>query len=244
MGGDIDMKSRWKKVGLWALAWLLMLGTACAGNGISGNGTEDGGASQEQTTVESSAEETSASEGSGIVKGNVLAEGKDGALWQVVEEDGNCVLYLTAESITAIPNHNVDGGDPSKYPHWYEFQTQINKIWVDKDITRLGNQIFYGCSALTEVVFEEGSMLAEVGNGTFRNCTALPTITYGDHLVAIGNNTFVSCYSLKEMDFGKGSEEGVSFGKTTLKFCSNLEPWCCRRSSRPRERILFTRSTS
>ncbi len=219
------MKIRWKQIGLSALIVWMMLGVACAGEDVAKDNTTVGTDPQGQTSVEDTREETLPSEDPSAItgQGNILAQGKDGAVWQVVEEDGKCVLYLTSEAITAIPNHNVDGGDPSKYPQWYEYQTQIDKIWVDKDIARLGNQIFYGCSNLTEVVFEEGSMLNEVGNGTFRNCTALPEITFGDHLVTIGNNTFVSCHSLTKLDFGRGSEEGVSFGKTTLKFCSNLE---------------------
>lgn len=213
-----------KRIALSVLSLLLIVGTAC-GDQNDGQTTIPDGGEQMSTdlTMEDTKQEDPDADHKENVSGNVLAQGKDGALWQVVEEDGKCVLYLTSDVIIGVPNHNVDGGDPSKYPQWFEYQTKIDKIWVDKDITRLGNQVFYGCTNLTEVVFEEGSMLNEVGNGTFRNCTSLPEITFGDHLVAIGNNTFVSDCNLKKIDFGKGSEEGVSFGKTTLKFCSNLE---------------------
>ena len=50
---------------------------------------------------------------------------------------------------------------------WYSYRDAIEKIVIGKDVTRIGVKAFAGCTKLTDIQIEEGSVLSEIGSDAF-----------------------------------------------------------------------------
>ncbi len=59
--------------------------------------------------------------------------------------------------------------------------------------------IFYNCTSLETVIFEEGSQLSNIGTYAFQNCTSLKNISLPNSLTILGNYAFKGCTSLEEI---------------------------------------------
>ena len=83
----------------------------------------------------------------------------------------------------------------------------IQKLVIPSGITRIEEYAFdtEGGSALTELVFEEGSKLSYIGIRAFRGKNSLAVLTLPDELVYIGEEGFAKCTSLREIRFGEQS---------------------------------------
>lgn len=111
----------------------------------------------------------------------------------------------------------------------------------DKPI-KLADEIFYECTGLKQVTFDDNNQIAEIGAYTFYGCKKLEKIELPSNLKKIGNNAFENTSALKEIVFNKHLEEigdyafhgcGVvkldfnltlrSIGKFAFEYCENLE---------------------
>lgn len=71
---------------------------------------------------------------------------------------------------------------------------EISKIVIGKNITQIGDQAFHGCKNLTSVTFEEGGDQPLVlGREVFYQCSALTEVTLPERLTTIGDGTFQNC---------------------------------------------------
>ena len=59
---------------------------------------------------------------------------------------------------------------------WYSYRDSISKIIIGKDITRIGNSAFAGCTTLIDIELEEESVLSEIGSRAFSGCTSLADV--------------------------------------------------------------------
>ena len=75
----------------------------------------------------------------------------------------------------------------------------ISKLTIPASIESMGLAAFANCKSLTEVVFESGSHLSEVPQGTFGYCSSLSTVTLPSAAEKIGVLAFVGCESLKNI---------------------------------------------
>lgn len=57
--------------------------------------------------------------------------------------------------------------------------TGVVSVVIPASVTSIPAQLFYGCSSLISVVFEEGSQLTSLGTMAFANCTKLATVKVG-----------------------------------------------------------------
>ncbi len=180
-------------------------------------------AGTEAGTIEAT-EPATESETPAVSSDEAPLKGEQQIAWELTPlEDGTYRLSITPGSgidPLILPGLSVEG--KGTYPAWYPYMTEISELFVSKEIKQLGNQAFYGCTGLKKVIIEEGSALTLVGNGTFRNCSALKEIRFGDNLKSVGKNTFTGCTALELIDFGKGAMSGMSIGATTTKYCSSL----------------------
>lgn len=138
------------------------------------------------------------------------AMGTDGATENtegttVTAQDGNVVFtYDVNTTVLTLSGSGETSGTssgnalPAEFKDYY---TSITKVVVGADITKLGNRLFYNCSALTEVEFAENSKLAELGDCVFQNCKKLVTISpIPATVTTIGFGCFLECHVLESIE--------------------------------------------
>ncbi len=98
---------------------------------------------------------------------------------------------------------------------------------VDNDgttyrVTRIGNDAFYNCSALTLIGIPEG--VTEIGENGFAGCYKLENIDLPNSLVKIGNWAFYGCTGFTTFHFPRNLAE---IGYDTFQNCKNIEYFSC-----------------
>lgn len=82
-------------------------------------------------------------------------------------------------------------------------------------VETVGEQTFYSCDALTEVVFT--SEVKTIGGGAFHSCTALAEIKIPDNVTSIGDGIFTGCRALKKAVFEGGTVKKSTLGNPALQ---------------------------
>ena len=88
--------------------------------------------------------------------------------------------------------------------------------YMGYEVTRIENNTFEGCKALTELTIE-GSV--DIGALAFKNCTELGSVNLGEKVKAIRYNAFEGCSSLNEIVIPNSV---TSIGSDAFRNCSNL----------------------
>ncbi len=103
----------------------------------------------------------------------------DSIVWAITEDN---TLYISGTG--DMPDNIVWDGDISA----------ATALIVGEGITRLGNQAFYGKSALQTVSLP--TTLTAIGSSAFYGCSGLTEIALPDGLESIGSNAFRGCSAL------------------------------------------------
>ena len=74
----------------------------------------------------------------------------------------------------------------------FKNNAKIVKVTIPKTVKTIGQNVFSGCSALKEVVFQTDSALKNIGNNAFKSCTQLKEIKLPDSVESIGTGAFAS----------------------------------------------------
>lgn len=82
-------------------------------------------------------------------------------------------------------------------------------------VETVGEQTFYSCDALTEVVFT--SEVKTIGGGAFHSCTALAEIKIPNNVTSIGDGIFTGCRALKKAVFEGGTVKKSTLGNPALQ---------------------------
>ena len=95
------------------------------------------------------------------------------------------------------------------------------KISIPSSVTFIGDGAFYGCSSLTQIIFESPSFITSIGNDAFSKCLSLAQISIPSSATSIGNNAFYKCSSLTQISFEIPSfitsiENGIFYGCSSL----------------------------
>lgn len=85
----------------------------------------------------------------------------------------------------------------------------------------IGETAFGFNSALTEVVFESGSKVTEIGNKAFYYCNKLTAFVIPKTVTTIGDSALASCKLLTVVEIEEGGKD-VSFGKDVFANCVKL----------------------
>ena len=124
---------------------------------------------------------------------------------------------------------------------WYYCREEITAVEIAEGITSIGQNAFYGCSALQRAVIPAGvtgigdeafykcvmleelslpSGLESIGLRAFYNCKLLPDQDFPTGLKTIGNNAFTGCESFTAVTLPNSVS---SLGTGVFSWCTNLE---------------------
>ncbi len=93
------------------------------------------------------------------------------------------------------------------------------KLIIGSKVEKIPNKMFYYAKSITEIVFEEGSSLTEIGELSFYYCSALKTLVLPDSLVTIEKSAFNCCSNLLSVTLGTSLE---TIGSSAFMNCSRL----------------------
>ncbi len=93
------------------------------------------------------------------------------------------------------------------------------KVTLSSTVKEMGENAFFGCSNLKEVVIPDDIALTEIKNKAFMNCISLKSIDLPDGIVSIGESAFERT-ALTGIDLGKSL---VTIGKRAFHNCTVLE---------------------
>ena len=98
----------------------------------------------------------------------------------------------------------------------------LKTITIPASITTIGNNTFLNCINLTDVQFEDGSLLKTIGMDAFSGCSGLKNICLPSSITIIEDRAFNNCISLIDVCFEEDSRL-TEFGHSTFAGCVNLE---------------------
>ena len=101
----------------------------------------------------------------------------------------------------------------------YELRRYIKSVRIRPRVKRIPFEAFEGCHNLTEVQFDEGATLDEIGGYAFRGCTALQRLTIPSSVTRLVHASFRDCFGLAEVRLHEGLEE---IGPWAFQECISL----------------------
>ncbi len=178
--------------------------------------------------------ETATSVGSGVFNGcTSLEEITIVPGWNkpISEEFANCdnlkrliitdgetpvVMKLTAfgsnpEARTALSSieyiymgRNVDASAYTNAEQPFHNMSGLKTLVIGGETTTIQSTTFQGCTALTNVTFNEGNKVSSIGTSAFASCTSLTGIDIPHAVTVIEQSVFNGCRSLKSVTMGDG----------------------------------------
>ena len=154
----------------------------------------------------------------------------DGFIYAVsLDEQKNKNAIITGyngESTAAvIPSLiNIDEEDiPVTSIHDIAFRSNssLTSITIPSSVTSIGNFTFRDCSSIELVTFGDNSQLTSIGGYTFYGCSKLTSITIPNSVTSIGDLIFYRCTSLESVTFEDDSQL-TSIGSSAFAYCSKL----------------------
>ena len=97
--------------------------------------------------------------------------------------------------------------------------TALRTLTLGGQFTTISATMFQGCSALQEVVFNEGNLVNAIGNNAFKACSSLQSFTYPDAVTTVEANVFNGCSLLSSITFGNAT---TSIGDGAFQGCVSL----------------------
>ncbi|MFW5872973.1 MAG: leucine-rich repeat domain-containing protein, partial [bacterium] len=104
-------------------------------------------------------------------------------------------------------------------PKDYCDNTLVENMFIPARIKSIGNYAFNGCARLQSIEFENGSACTTLGDGVFKDCTALDSITLPDSLEYLGKGAFKGCASLVNIELPHKIQ---SIRAETFSGCTNI----------------------
>ena len=120
-------------------------------------------------------------------------------------------------TVTSIYDGNSGAGG-SDYA-FVNATSTLQSITIPSSIEKIGAYAFYGCGALTTVIFEENSRLTSIGESAFSGCSQLQAIEIPNSVTSMGNGAFSGCSQLQAIEIPNSV---TSMGRSAFSSCSAL----------------------
>ena len=95
--------------------------------------------------------------------------------------------------------------------------TALTSVSLPEGMTSIESYAFSGCTALTSISLPEG--MTKIGERAFSGCTALTSISLPEGLTKIEERAFIECYALTSISLPKGL---TSIGVSAFESCKAL----------------------
>ena len=83
--------------------------------------------------------------------------------------------------------------------------TDITKVTIPKTVKSIGGSAFSGCTQLSNVIFEEGTVMEDLDWRAFYNCTGLTSFNVPDSVTRMGTDTFAGCTNIGIINISENS---------------------------------------
>ena len=93
----------------------------------------------------------------------------------------------------------------------------LQKFYVGKNVTSIGNYAFFSCYSLANITIPTG--VTSIGSSAFSYCYSLANITIPTGVTSIGSSAFYYCYPLANITIPTGV---TSIGSNAFKNCCSL----------------------
>ena len=134
----------------------------------------------------------------------------DNITWKLSTVDNKDILTVSGSG------KMYDYGDYNLVP-WNYYSYYIDQVYLDGEITSIGDNAFYNCSSLTSVTIP-GSVTS-IGDDAFSGCSSLTSITIPDSTTSIGDHAFYVCSGLTSVTI---PDSVTSIGDHAFDGCSSL----------------------
>jgi hypothetical protein len=95
----------------------------------------------------------------------------------------------------------------------------IKQLVLGGNLADIPQSCFMGCSGITEVIFEDGNVIATIGSDAFQGCNHLQTIELPATITSVPMNIFLGCSQLNSVNF---LGEITSIQQSAFNGCSSL----------------------
>lgn len=127
---------------------------------------------------------------------------------------GNCMFKDQDEYVSIkLPKNVVNIGNEAFFRC-----SNLKEVVMHKGVTSIGENTFGGCGNLSEILIPEGC--ERIGYYAFQQCSKLNSVAFPTSLKSIDNYAFESCSSLTKISL---PEQLNSIGYGAFSRCSNLE---------------------
>lgn len=130
----------------------------------------------------------------------VWVDNVSGTLYYIQNSNGQ----YTPKIFDFIKEINIPNGITTIYNNVFNGCTNLTNVTIPNSVTSIDHQAFYDCTSLKSISIPDS--VTSIGNGIFRNCTSLESVTLPNTLTSIGAYFFYNCKNLANIYY-KGTEE-------------------------------------
>lgn len=136
-------------------------------------------------------------------------------------EAGYEVVGYGNSNATAVEIPALRNGKPvlSVKASAFENNQTITAVTFGKNVKRIGERAFSGCTALEAVTFHESSELEVIGGAAFAGCARLEAFAVPTGVSAIPAQMLMGCVALEELTLHSGI---TSIGESALEGCDAI----------------------
>ena len=132
-------------------------------------------------------------------RGYIYSLAEKDTFYRATYSDGTSGLSFSSEGTDGVLDEHM-----VKAPYEDNFEKSITDVYLSNEVTRIGDDAFYGCTSLTSLTTPNS--VTSIGSRAFGYCSGLTSITFFDPIEngEIDTYAFEYCRGLRRIDIGSG----------------------------------------